>query len=166
MSSNVESKREAGSASRRRSTPLLIKVFNVVSCALLRSPLHRVMSDRLLLITFTGRKSGRAYTTPVSYFGADDGSLIIAGGAPWWKNLQNGEPVRLRLRGKESLARPEVVRESDEVARLLQVILPRNPMLGRFMGLELDSAGRIDSNQLEQARSRGLALVRLRLGDR
>ena len=165
MNSNVEPTHEAGTASRRRSAPPLIKAFNVVSRALLRSPLHGVMSNKLLLLTFTGRKTGRAYTTPVSYFVADDGSLIIAGGAPWWKNLHDGEPVRVRLRGWERSARPDVVRDSDELAKLLQVILPRNPILGRFMGLKLDAEGRLNPSQLERARGRGLALIRLRLGD-
>ena len=34
---------------------------------LLRSPLHSVVSDRLALITITGRRSGREFTFPVGY---------------------------------------------------------------------------------------------------
>jgi hypothetical protein len=38
----------------------------------LRSPAHGVVSKTILLITFTGRKSGKTYTTPVSYSQFDD----------------------------------------------------------------------------------------------
>ena len=34
---------------------------------LLRSPLHGLMSGNTLLLEFTGRKSGRALSTPISY---------------------------------------------------------------------------------------------------
>jgi hypothetical protein len=34
--------------------------------ALLRSPLHGFMDRSTLLLTYTGHKSGKAYTTPVN----------------------------------------------------------------------------------------------------
>jgi len=34
---------------------------------LLQSPLHGLVSQGMLLITVTGRKSGKTYTTPVEY---------------------------------------------------------------------------------------------------
>src|SRR5262249_17743027 len=55
-----------GIASMRLPEPLFV-VINPVIRALLRSPVHGLMSKSLMLITFTGRKSGRRYTTPVRY---------------------------------------------------------------------------------------------------
>lgn len=43
---------------------------------LLRSPLHGVLRDSVLLITFRGRKSGKAYTTPVNYLHEGDTILL------------------------------------------------------------------------------------------
>jgi hypothetical protein len=37
------------------------KSMKIILC----SPLHRVLSQTLLLITFTGRKSGKTYATPL-----------------------------------------------------------------------------------------------------
>lgn len=34
---------------------------------LLRSPFHGVVSNSLMLVTFTGCKTGNEYTTPVGY---------------------------------------------------------------------------------------------------
>jgi hypothetical protein len=48
--------------------------FNKPIAFILRSPLHRMLSRSLLLTTFTGRKSGKAYTTPIS-FSEHDGEI-------------------------------------------------------------------------------------------
>lgn len=70
--------------------------------AILRSRAHRILSSRLAVITFTGRRSGRRYSLPISYR-QTDGTVTIGVGAPerkqWWRNLRSAGPVRLRLRG-------------------------------------------------------------------
>jgi len=43
------------------------RVMNRIPATVLRSPLHPMMSGKYLLLSFTGRKSGRRYTTPVAY---------------------------------------------------------------------------------------------------
>ena len=40
---------------------------NLVPAAILSSPLHRLLSSKRLVLTFTGRRSGTRYTTPVNY---------------------------------------------------------------------------------------------------
>jgi hypothetical protein len=42
------------------------RLMNKFPAMLLRSPLHGLMSKRFLLLTFTGRKSGRKHTIPVA----------------------------------------------------------------------------------------------------
>ena len=66
-----------------------------------------MVSKTVLLITFTGRKSGKTYTTPVSYSQTDD-QVFIFTHAAWWKNLRSIAPVTLALRGREfrGLAEP------------------------------------------------------------
>ena len=43
------------------------RVGNLVVPRLLCSPLHFLISRRLISVTFTGRKSGRRYTTSILY---------------------------------------------------------------------------------------------------
>ena len=80
------------------------RTLNPVVRALLRSPLHRVLSGRLALITVTGRRSGRRFTIPVGYR-REDGHVRIAVGLPqrkrWWRNLRGGAAVTVRLAGTE-----------------------------------------------------------------
>ena len=50
----------------------LYRLLNV-GVGLLRSPLHGLVSGRIVLLAFTGRRSGRRFTVPVSYlrYGGD-----------------------------------------------------------------------------------------------
>jgi hypothetical protein len=53
--------------------------------ALLRSPLHGFMDRSTLLLTYTGRKSGKAYTTPVNYLRDGDTLLVVSSCKHiWW----------------------------------------------------------------------------------
>jgi hypothetical protein len=84
----------------------LQRLFSPLAKAVLRSPLHGLLSQRLLLLTFTGRTSGQSFSTPVLYEQTGDTLLLRAGGA-WWKNLRGGVTVRVLLRGNVRAGRAE-----------------------------------------------------------
>jgi hypothetical protein len=92
----------SGASARFR---LMNHTVNPMLRAVLRSPLHRLASGRVALITYTGRRSGREYTIPAFY--RDKGEEItVAVGWPerkvWWRNLTGaGGDVRLIVRGEE-----------------------------------------------------------------
>ena len=94
MKSPMESKDCFTSANR------IIHKLNPLIITILRSPLHPMMSKAIMLITFTGRKSGKRYTTPVSYSRQGETVYVFTHGT-WWKNLRGGAPVSLRLRGQD-----------------------------------------------------------------
>jgi F420H(2)-dependent quinone reductase len=83
--------------------------------ALLRSPLHRLTSGSLALISVTGRRSGHRFTFPVGYEQSDD-RVTIGVGWPerkvWWRNLRQPAPVEIRIRGKTYAG--TAVAEGDE----------------------------------------------------
>ena len=80
---------------------LLNTVANPVVGALLRSPLHGLLSGRMLLLTVTGRRSGRRMTFPVGYTRAGDVLTVVSDPAHrWWHNLRGGAEVELVLRGR------------------------------------------------------------------
>lgn len=86
---------------------------------ILSSPLHRPLSKGLLLITFTGRQSGKTYTTPVSYFRDGDAIILFTNrDRKWWRNLRGGAPVTLRVQGEtlQGIATP-VPTEAAALAR-------------------------------------------------
>jgi len=78
----------------------VIKVANIFVRLLLRSPLHGLMSAQMVLLTYTGRKSGKPYCIPVGY--RREGHMVtVAAGNPWWVNVRGGAPVTLRIAGEQ-----------------------------------------------------------------
>ncbi len=74
---------------------------NPFVAAILRSPRHRIMSGRVMLITVRGRKSGREYTTPVEYRGTpDEIAVATRTDRTWWRNIAEGGAVRALVRGE------------------------------------------------------------------
>ena len=83
---------------------------NAIATTILRSPWHRMRSDRLLLLTFTGYKSGKEFTTPIHYVQEGE-TLRIVVVYPWWKNLVGGTTVHVLLRGHTYTGTAEVFPE-------------------------------------------------------
>ncbi|NJM06883.1 nitroreductase family deazaflavin-dependent oxidoreductase [Candidatus Gracilibacteria bacterium] len=104
---------------------LFMKLQNPFMKWLLRSPFHVVVSRMYLLLTFTGRKSGKVYSTPVQY--ACEGSMVYivtSQGYTWWKNLRGGVAVELRLRGKPVQGCADIADDAPTVSALMEKIYP------------------------------------------
>ncbi|MGP3915979.1 nitroreductase/quinone reductase family protein [Nonomuraea sp. 10N515B] len=79
---------------------LQTRLVNPVVAWLLRTPLHDLLSRRIVLLTVTGRRSGAAIRLPVQY--ERDGDTLTVVTSPrrlWWRNLEGGAPVQLVLEG-------------------------------------------------------------------
>jgi hypothetical protein len=132
-------------------TPTVPPIVNRTMKFMLRSPMHGMVSKTVLLITFTGCKSGKTYTTPVSY--SQDGDWVhIFTHATWWKNLCGGAPVTLRLRGREvqGIAEP-VAGDKQAIAAELSAHLRKVPSDARYYGVTFDDHGNPSAEQVEQA---------------
>jgi deazaflavin-dependent oxidoreductase (nitroreductase family) len=149
----------------RRMQARVMRVLNVPMRALLRLPLRTPLSGRLMLVSYTGRKTGKAYRQPVSYV-QDGDTLLSPGGGNWKWNLRQDQPVRIRLRGRDVMARPELVKDPDEIARLLAAMTARNPGVGLFVGIPKGPDGRLDRERLETAVRYGFRIVRWHLDQR
>ena len=148
----------------RRIQARVMRLVNVPMRLILRLPVATPLGNRLMLVFLTGRRTGRTYHQPVSYV-RQGNILLTPGGGKWKLNLESGEPVRVRLRGRDVMARPELVRDVDEVGRLLEVMTATNPMVSKFVGIPRDAAGHFDRNRLETAVRYGFAIVRWHLDD-
>lgn len=129
---------------------------------ILRSPVHGIVSKSVLLITFTGRKSGKTYTTPVDY-SQDGDQVYIFTHANWWKNLRGGAPVTLRVRGREFQGLAEAVAEDKvAVAAGLSQHLRKVPSDGRYYGVTFDEGGNPRAEEVEKA-AQSVVMIRTRL---
>ena len=105
-------------ASGRGRFAVLNRAINPLVRGLLRSPLHRLASRRVALISYTGRRSGRRFTIPVGYEMAGL-QVTISVGSPdrkvWWRSLTGtGGPVELLIRGRLRTGHAVATRTGDK----------------------------------------------------
>jgi len=110
-----------------------------------------MISKSILLITFTGRKSGKTYTTPVSY-SQNDGQVTIFTHADWWKNLRGGAAVKLLIRGQELQGQAEPIAEDKQaVAAGLIEHLRKVPSDARYYDVTFDEHKNPRAEEVEKA---------------
>lgn len=130
--------------------------------AILSSSLHGLLSSKRLVLTFTGRRSGTRYATPVNYLQRGR-ELLITTDHKWWRNLDGGAPVELRLRGRHLHATAEAVRDHDVVAEALTALVREHPPYGRWAHLRIGADGAPDAADVRAEVARGRVLVRVQL---
>ncbi|HLS64771.1 MAG TPA: nitroreductase/quinone reductase family protein [Ruania sp.] len=125
--------------------------MNAVPAAVLRTPLlHRLLSGRYLLLTFTGRSTGRRYRTPVAYWTTPEG-ITFSTDSRWWRNLLTEPTVELLLRGRRARGVARPVHEVAEAAELLGHLVHGVPGYRRAAGLRADRGGRVSAAELVRA---------------
>jgi hypothetical protein len=145
----------------------VLSALNPVIGAVLRSPLHRLLSAGLMLLTVTGRHSGRRYTIPVGYQ-QDGNDLVVmvseARRKQWWRNYYEPGPVALQLRGQARSGRAELVAPgSDAFRQIAEQTLKRVPWMRRVFHIaDYDPGGELRSDQLDFL-GEEIAIVRIRL---
>jgi hypothetical protein len=137
----------------------VMRMINVPMRRVLSLPFPTPLGRRLMVVTLTGRKTGRIYRQPVSYV-KDGDTLLTPGGGAWTRNLREDTAVPARINGKTVRLRPELVRDPDEVVRLLGLMAESNPRITSFVPF-FDKDG-IDRTKLDNALSYGFRVVRWR----
>lgn len=140
-------------------------LLNPLARRLLRSRFHGLISDSLLLVTVTGRKTGRQYTTPVGYREAD-GEVWLSSQerSTWWRNCRDAA-VTLTLRGEQKTGHAEVIEDDDAVAAWVQDFLDREGLeAASSLALRVHTDELPDEDTLADCLSE-LVLVRVELED-
>jgi hypothetical protein len=136
----------------------LMKVVNVPMRLLLSLPFATPLSRQLMLLSFTGRKTGKHYRQPVSYV-PDGDTLLTPAGGRWRLNLRDGQAIMVRLRGRDVRLTPEFISDLDEVERLLNYMMkisPRNTARVPVMGPD----GQVDRAKLAAVLDWGFRIIR------
>lgn len=91
------------------------RCLNSMMRGMLRTPvLQKWVGSGVALITFTGRRTGDTYTTPVSYWRNGDEVIVLTKKSrKWWRNFEGGSQVELLLAG-ESATGKAVASVGDE----------------------------------------------------
>jgi hypothetical protein len=126
--------------------------MNRLVAALLRSPLHFFASKMLMLVSWSGRQSGRQYSIPVGYQ-PDGDDVIVMLSKPveksWWKNFRSPWPADLQIRGKRHTAMGQVIEAgTPDFYTQCEQTLTRLPWMGsQFGGIHYDPDAGLDDEQ-------------------
>ena len=106
----------------------------------LRSPFHGLLSNGTMLITFTGRKTGKKYTTPVGYY-QQDGYLWVmtSRDRQWWRNVKNGAEVSLLLKRKPVQGFAEAELDAQSVEVHMFEYIKHVPMAVKPLGIRMEN---------------------------
>jgi len=141
--------------------------FNPIMKWLIQSPFNSLVSRNTMTMTYTGRKSGKTYTTPMNYVltnGTDRPVLWTTSlrERTWWRNLRGGAPVRLSLRGRQVNAIAEAIEDIPGIEAGLRASLQAAPLLARYLDIQLEADGKPNSEDLNRAAEK-MILVRTQL---
>ena len=147
--------------------------LNPVMRTLLRSPLHGITSHNIGIVHFTGRKSGRKLSTPLSYTREDTVVRLLSNQTTrWWLNFRTegkgeaeGKGVRVEMEiarqrypGTATLLEGDSEALREGVRRFIRA-LPRD---AKVYGLKLDANGEVVETSLANIAER-LILVEIQL---
>jgi hypothetical protein len=110
------------------------KVINPVMRVFLK---RGIGSKTLMILEFIGRKTGKPYSFPVGYMQSGQ-TLFCYSPFSWWRNLQDGAPVTVVLRGHRLTGIADVCTDTDQIAAGLDTYLRHNPGDARFYRVKLD----------------------------
>lgn len=128
----------------------------------LRSPFHGMLSDGMMIITVTGRKTGKKFTFPVGYYPENDCLWIITSrDRTWWRNLQGGANVDLLLKRKPVKAFAETELDECSVEARMVEYLHHVPQAAKPMKVRMEDGKPNPQDIANTAKDR--LFVRLRL---
>ncbi|MBV8785591.1 MAG: hypothetical protein JOZ00_02765 [Mycobacterium sp.] len=95
----------------------LMRIVNPLLRFLLRTPLAGAARKQLMVLSFTGRKTGRVFSIPLSAH-VIDGQLYALTGASWKQNFRGGAESQVVYDGKTTVMRGELLRDRETVSDL------------------------------------------------
>lgn len=137
--------------------------YNPMAIWLLKSPFHSMISRGVILVSITGRKSGRTISTPTNYL-RDGNTLWVISWRErtWWRNLRGGAKARVLLAGKSVEGRGQVIEELKAVAPSLFEYFRKIPRAAKYVQIGLDAAGLPVSADCERAAQK-MVMIRIDL---
>ena len=146
----------------------LIRMMNPVIGWTLKSPLHPVLSSSVLLLQFTGRRTGRAFETPLRYVRIDERIRCFSSQeTQWWRNLGENRKARVILAGRRIDVSTQVIigaTEKEAVTDALRSYINIYPQDAAYHNIKLDKDGVPNESDVEQAVANGIMVEMTPIG--
>ena len=95
----------------------VLRRVNPILRYLLRTPVAGTARQQMMVVSFTGRKTGRRYSIPVSAHQIDN-ALYAMTPAPWKHNFRDGAAAEVLHNGKTTRMRGELIQDRAVTADL------------------------------------------------
>lgn len=138
----------------------LFVIINKIVRAILRSPIHGLMSGSFMLINYRGRKSGKAFSTPVRFMRTDNGVRVYtAEHTQWWRNIEAGPNVTLLIAGEQAAYLASVYERNVQSNReLLIEFLTLYPQDATYQDIRLNKDGSLNEDDLNAAAEKAIVV--------
>ena len=77
-------------------------LVNKIVVFLSETPLHMLFSHQVMVLRFRGRRTGRRYAIPVSYYRDEMTGMVTCmtdASGVWWKNLLSEDAIEITVKG-------------------------------------------------------------------
>jgi hypothetical protein len=130
---------------------MVFKLLNPFMKLILHSPLRGRISERVMVLSFTGRRSGKRYSTPVAYVREGD-TVIVVTYSSWRNNFTQPTPVQMYIQGKSINGTALFVEDPARIKPLLHILMAASgkEMMQR-MGLWIDDLDAASPEAVKQA---------------
>ena len=114
----------------------MLRIFNPVLKLALNSPLGSGLKE-FMVVSYTGRKSGKRFAVPVSAHHLD-GDLYVVLNAGWKHNFADGAAADVRYKGKTTAMHGQLIKDPAAVADIAhRIATDKGPKLAqRSMGMK------------------------------
>ena len=140
---------------------MVLRLWNPVMRRLLESRAHWPLSRWFAVLVWSGRKTGRHYSTPISYL-REGTTVHITTGDIWWRNLIGGAPVAMCIAGRWYQANAVAVTDADESRAEHERLFREHPWFGVLAGIPRTQKGP-DPAAVARAVAAGRVLIRVDL---
>ena len=127
----------------------------------LRTPLYIFMGNTML-ITVTGCKTGKKYTTPVGFYRDGETLWVISSrDRTWWRNVQDGAQVEMRIHGKDVTGFANAVLDEVVVANQIGDYVKHVPMAAKPLGVRMENGEPYPEDMTRLAQDRMFVRIKL-----
>src|SRR3954469_16183574 len=140
----------------KRPPPRLVRAANAALRPLMKSRLGRLVRGQLVILRFSGRKSGREYEIVVGWHDAG-GVRAVFTPARWRVNFRGGAPVTVVHQGRTLTGTGTLVDDPEEVARGIQQAIDSGSKPS-LLGITVPEGHRVTP---EDVRATERAMIRL-----
>jgi deazaflavin-dependent oxidoreductase (nitroreductase family) len=131
-------------AQAQRTAPKLPKTAKAAMSLqvwLLRRGLLGSLGEEIMVVTVTGRKTGRQYSTPIGFLCDGETIVALSRGSNWFKNAVATGTAQIEIKKQKIDVRVEAVKDQSERERIFALYQrDRAKNFSRLFGVPVDAS--------------------------